>query len=132
MKFILIITTLSLLLIGCSEQDINFSHQIAGTWTRQTSFNMRTFSWTNPVTFTATFSSGGSFTESLGHRDSLVTYQGAWLVKEGELVMTVTNAQGTGNHQAGPVGSVDRGRIIRVDEHELIYETDGHTNVWSR
>jgi len=74
----------------------------------------------------------GSFSESFGHSNALVTYQGTWLVKDGELVMTVTNAHGTGNHGVEPVGSVDRCKIIHVDEHQFIYEASGHTITLSR
>ena len=74
----------------------------------------------------------GSFSESIGHSNALVTYQGTWFVKDGELVMTVTNAHGTGNHGAEPVGSVDRCKIIHVDDHQFICEAGGHTNTLSR
>ena len=114
------------------SRDARLGRQIAGTWTKNVTSNRMTFSWTNPAIFTRTISSDGTFSESLGHRSVLVTYQGTWLVKNGGLVMTVTNAQGTGNHAAGPVGGVDRCQIIQVDDHQFISETGGHTNTWSR
>ena len=47
--------------------------------------------------------------------------------------MTVTNAQGTGNHEAGtPVGHVYNCKIIQLDEHQFIYVTDGRTNTLTR
>ncbi len=47
--------------------------------------------------------------------------------------MTVTNANGTGNHQPGAlVGSVDSAKIIHVDDHQFIYEAGGHTNTLNR
>ena len=82
--------------------------------------------------YTKTISSDGSFTTRMGHRSALVTYQGTWLVKDGELVMTVTDAQGTGRHQPGPVGGVDRSKIIHVDDHQLICESGGSTNMLTR
>src|ERR1035441_7431954 len=107
--------------------DAKLTQQIAGTWTRGP------FSWTEAPLFRRTYSPDGSFTTSIGHTNALVTYKGTWLVKDQALVMTVTNAQGTGNHGTGsPVGHVDGGRIIYLDEHQFIYETDGHTNRLTR
>ncbi len=94
---------------------------------------MGDWNWTNPAVFTRTFSPDGSLTTSIGHTNALVIYQGTWLVRDGELAMTVTNAHGSENHGAGsPVGSVDRCKIIHVDDHQFVYETGGHTNILSR
>ena len=107
--------------------DAKLARQITGTWTS------RPFSWTEGPLFNRTISPDGSFTTSIGHSNALVTYQGTWLVKDQALVMTVTNAHGTGSHGAGsPVGSVDHCKIIHVDDHQFIYEAGGHTNTLSR
>ena len=81
-----------------------------------------------------TILSDGSFSNSIGHSNALVTYQGTWLIKDQALVMTVTNAHGTGSHEAGPVGSVARSKIIHLDDHQFIWERngDGHTITLSR
>lgn len=102
------------------------SQRLLGTWTRGP------FSWTERPLYSQSFSSDGSFTTSIGHSKALVTYQGTWLVKDQALVMTVTNAQGTGNHKAGPVGGADIVKIIQVDDHQFIYEVAGHTNTLNR
>jgi hypothetical protein len=100
--------------------DARVARQIAGTWSRGELFSQ-------------TFSPDGSFTSSIGHSNALVMYQGTWLVKNHELMMTVTNAQGTGNHKAGePVGSVDSSKIIQVDDHQFIYEAEGQTITLNR
>ena len=112
--------------------DAELARQITGTWTKDVPLNLRTYSWTNPVVFSRTISADGSFSEKFGHRDSLVSYQGTWLVKDAELVTTVTNAQGTGNHSAGPVGTVDRCQIIHLDDHQLVYRSGGRTNTYTR
>jgi hypothetical protein len=128
-RFALSFLTLSLLLTACSRPDAKLGRQIAGTWTRQ----MGNWSWTNPAVFTRTISPDGSFSTTIGRSNALVTYQGTWLVRDGELVMTVTNAHGTGSHgAASPVGSVDRCKIIHVDAHQFIYESGGLTNILSR
>lgn len=107
--------------------DAKLTQAVAGTWTRGP------LSYTAAPLFSRTYSPDGSFTTSIGHSNALVTYQGTWLVKNQAIVMTVTNAQGTGNHAAGtPVGHVYRANILYLDEHQLIYETDGRTNTLTR
>jgi hypothetical protein len=129
MKYTIPILGLSLFLTACSSYDAQLGRQIAGTWTRPMSGS----SPTEPAVFTRTISSDGNFTTSIGRRSALVTYQGTWQVRDGELVMTVTNAQGMGQHRAGsPVGSIDRIKIIHVDDHQWIYESEGHTNILTR
>ncbi|HAO79232.1 MAG TPA: hypothetical protein DCQ92_09695 [Verrucomicrobia subdivision 3 bacterium] len=100
--------------------DAKLARQISGTWT-------------HGELFSQTISPDGSFSTSIGHSNALVTYQGTWLVKDQALVMTITNAQGTGSHRAGsPVGSVDSSKIIHVDDHQFAYETEGRTMTLTR
>ena len=100
--------------------DAKLGRQITGTWTRG-------------ELYSETVSPDGSFSTSIGHSNALVTYQGTWLVKDQALVMTVTNAQGTGSHGAyTPVGSVDSSKIIHVDDHQFIFEVEGHTMTLTR
>ncbi len=112
--------------------DAKLARQIAGAWTKDT-FNPKTFSWTDPVVYTNTLSPDGSFSYIWGHKSALVTFQGTWLVKDGELVMTFTNSFGTGSHQAvAATGQVERCKIISVDEHRFIYLAGGRTNILTR
>lgn len=107
--------------------DARLVEQITGTWAKGP------FRWTEGPLFTRTISRDGSFTTSIGHANALVTYQGIWVVKDQVLFMTVTNAHGTGNHEAAsPVGHVETNKIIYVDGRKLIYETEGHTNTLIR
>jgi hypothetical protein len=107
--------------------DAKLARQITGTWTRGLP------TWAGGPLFSRTISPDGSFSTSIGHSNALVTYQGTWLIKDQILVMAVTNAHGTGGRKAGsPVGSVDRVKIIQVDDHHFIYEAGGHTNRWYR
>jgi hypothetical protein len=111
MKFVLPILTLSLLLAGCSRPDEKLGHDITGIWTNSVE--------------RYTFSPDGSYSLIFGPRDDGASYQGTWLVKDGELVTTVTNVQVTGDYKAGPVGFVGRLKILHVDDHAIIYEFGG-------
>jgi hypothetical protein len=130
MKYTPIILGLSLLLTSCKGQDAKVSRQIAGTWEMDAPINMATFSWTNPVVRRWTISSDGSFSQSLGHVSALVTYQGTWLVRDGELVLTFTNALGTGDHTPDStiVGRVRRCKIVHVDDHQFVIHASVDTN----
>ena len=120
-KFIIIGFIVALVVVGIllrqhskHPSDAKLGQQISGTWKNHSGL------------FTRVFSSDGSFSTIIGHPNALVTYQGTWLVKDGELVMTLTNAQGTGSHQAGSsVGDIDRIRIVQVDEHQFSYAEGG-------
>lgn len=119
---------------GCSKHpsDATLARQIAGKWTKDT-FNSKAFSLTDPFVYTNTISADGTFSYNFGHRSAPVTFQGTWLVKNGELVFTFTNSYGTGAHQAAPVtGEIDHYKIVYVDEHQFIYLTGGHTNILIR
>ena len=112
--------------------DAKLAKQITGTWTKDT-FNSKTFSWADPVIYTHTISPDGTLSYSFGHKSAPVTFQGTWLVKEGEFLVIFTNSYGTGKHGAEPVeGKVERCKIIHVDDHQFIYETGGHTNTLTR
>jgi hypothetical protein len=109
-----------------SSHDTKFARQIAGVWTMFT-FNPKTFSLTDPYVYTNTISPDGSFSCVLGHRNEPVTFQGTWLVKDGEFIITYTNSYGTRGYQPEPVaGKVERYKIVHVDEHQFIFYMAGH------
>jgi hypothetical protein len=87
--------------------------------------------WTGGV-FTMTISSDGSYSARFGtetNPDTLL--YGTWVVRGGALVMTCTNASGTKPHELS--GSVDRLKIIQMDESHLVTQTDnGVTNAVER
>jgi hypothetical protein len=81
------------------SSDVKLGRQITGAWK-------------HGELFSQTLSLDGSFSSSIGHSNAFVTYQGTWLVKDQALVLTITNAHGTGSHRAGsPVGSVAAARL---------------------
>jgi hypothetical protein len=97
--------------------DVMIARQITGTWLGGISVSSG-----GPL-YSRTISPDGSYTTSIGHSNALVTYQGTWLVKDQALVMTITNAHGTGNHKAAvPVGHVDSDKIIYLDDHQFTYQ----------
>ena len=115
MRFTHTLILLVLLASGCHRRDAKLDQQIVGTWT-------------NEEHWSVSFSSDGSFSSG----SPGLSFQGTWLSRDGELVMTVTNAAGTKKHE--PVGSIDRLRIVRVDagqlalSSQLAYIEDGQTN----
>jgi hypothetical protein len=112
MRFTLTFLLFGLLLVGCKRSDAKLSRQLAGNWTHGAG--------------SMSISPDGSFSSRWGSGDSLVSYQGTWLVKDHVLVMTVTNTSGTIQHDF--VGSVQRMRFIQLDAGHLVVEQDGHTN----
>ena len=52
--------------------DAKLARQITGAWTKDT-FNPKTFSFTDPVIYTNTITSDGSFSYSFGHTSALVS-----------------------------------------------------------
>jgi hypothetical protein len=129
MRVTLVFALFALLLTACRTSDGELRRQVVATWSKETPF-----SWVDPIQFTDTISPDGRFSESFGHRSEPVTYQGTWKVRNGEFVLTITNALGTGNHQPdfAEVGKVKRWRIIRVDDRQFIYTADGRTNLFTR
>ena len=122
--------------IGCRSSrqasDAALAREVVGTWTKDT-FNVNTFSVTNPVIFKHTISPDGTFSYVHGRKSVPVTFQGTWQVKDGEFIATFTNSFGTRNYGAAPVaGKVSHYRILHLDEHQFSYEVDGITNSLTR
>jgi hypothetical protein len=110
--------------------DNAMAQKVVGTWMFGANpENGYLFSWRA----SRTYSADGSFCTRIGYGERLVTYQGTWQVKGRAVLMTVTNALGTGNYGAeAPDGTVNSLKIVELDDHQLIYETEGHTNTLSR
>jgi hypothetical protein len=111
-KFALLFASF-LLFAGCSR-DTKVRDQIAGTWVRDDTFEVR-------------LAADGSFISQWIQPTKSVTFQGMWRVHNGDVVTTLTNciAQGTTNFQA--VGSVDRWVIVRLDRSDLVWSNNGQT-----
>ncbi len=117
MRFSTASVLLGLLVAGCGGRD-KASQQLVGTWQYEG--------------FSSTVSADGSFSSSYTSTNQAVVlvYQGTWLVKDGELVLTITNVIGTKLHM--PVGSVDHWKIIEVSGSHLILEQGRMTNYFER
>ncbi len=119
MRLTLPLAFLVLLVAGCHRNDAKLSRQIVGTWAPGAGISMA-------------ISPDGSFLSAFTKTNLVVvlTYQGTWLVRDGELVMTITNASGTKEHE--PVGSIDRMKIVQVDAARLALGMNGQTNYFER
>jgi hypothetical protein len=96
--------------------DTELGRQIIGTWTQGALYSMTIFP-------------DGSYSESIGQSNAVVTYQGTWLVKNQALVRTITNEHGVGNHTTmSPEGSVVNNKIIHVDDHQFIGKPNAKPN----
>ena len=121
-KLTIIGSCLTLLLIVCVlvwqhlrvPSDAEISHHIIGSWTT-----------TDGRDTIRDFAQDGSYSQ--GH---LAQFGGIWQVKDGDLILTLTNY---------PPGSPPRGhiipmkiRIIQVDDNHLVCAENTTTNTWKR
>ena len=118
MRFAVTFTLVCLLAIGCHRRDARLE-KIAGAW------QFKDGGWE------MNFSPNGGFTSG----SLSLTFQGTWLVSADELVMTITNATGSKQHE--PVGSVDRFSIFELDRQHmtLVFEVSSNnlvTNIYIR
>ena len=106
MKRIFLLLALGLSLTACKRHDTTLRQQVAGSWTIEKAGKM-------------TIAADGSYSIQGRH-----IYVGTWQIADGVLVMTHTNA---------PIPGVERYKIIRVDDHQLIFgEEDGKTITLNR
>jgi hypothetical protein len=127
MRFALTFLVLSLLLSGCSH-DAKLSKKILGTWMHEGTNTQGTATFTN----TTIIAPDGTFSylRIWNERPLTNTFAGTWQIREGFMFMTLTNRSGP-NPQVPP-GAIIKCRIIRLDDHEFVCETDGITNISSR
>ncbi len=107
---------LSSILTACSRRDTKLAQEIPGTWTRSAHAMAMT--------------PDGRFTESFLSKTGTNTFVGTWQIKDGILIFTTTNVNGTLPDTAD--GSVQRYKITHLDEHQLVYEMNGQTITLSR
>ena len=102
---------LSLLLAGCNKtpSDAAIRRQIVGAWT----YNQDEV---------LTIAPDGSWSIMESSNSLTSTYAGTSQIKNGILIMTMTNAPSK--------GGIAKCRILHVDDHQLVYEDGGtiHTN----
>ena len=94
------------------------SQQITGSWTS-----------TRSGTEMAISPDGSWLTRNMvpGHTN---TFSGTWQVKDGFFIMTLTNSPNP--NRPASAGDVVRYKIIRMDEHQFIYEDSGRAVTLTR
>jgi hypothetical protein len=97
--------------------DAQLSHDIGGVW--------------QDGPFSINFNAkGGFFSRGKDSTGGTSEYGGTWVVSDGFLTMTLTNA--SGSHPDGRVGDIVRLRVVSADEHHISVLDGGHTNLFSR
>jgi hypothetical protein len=122
MRFALTFILLGLLLTGCSSPDTKISQRLLGTWTRPAGISPVAsdggfISWEPDPSGSMTILSDGRFSSywGSGKNDS---FRGKWVVKGGMLIMIFTDEDGS----VIPAISGHKRKVIRVDEHQLVYD----------
>lgn len=127
-KTAFVIPLLSLLLAGC--RDANNSHaaltdagiveKIVGTWNvSELTPSGVSASGTVSILKDGSLSSNGRFVR--GEREISIAYTGTWQVQNGALMETIKT---TSNSNLLAVGLVTRDKILRLDDRELVFETE--------
>ena len=118
MRFSAIYILLALLVAGCGRYDAT-RHRLIGTWRNDSQFSL-------------TLSASGNFVSTFLDTNQMIalTHQGTWQVREGVLMMTITNIDGTLKHETN--GSIDRMRIVELDVNHLALDYGYMTNYLER
>jgi len=105
---------LSLLLTGCGRRDSQIQQELTGTWV-ETGDSFRS---------TRVVSPSGSFDFQITGLTNGITVkeEGTLLARDGDLIITLTKDSRT-NATFSPQGL--RGRIVRLNDHELVVRWDG-------
>lgn len=112
------------LLTACGHrQPPTLREELTGTWRVEPK---------GAMTLAADGSFHSRWTTVLTNAAPVWTYDGTWDVQDEYLVETITNASALNstNHEA--VGHVDRFRIVRVDDYNLVTEIGSDTNFFQR
>jgi hypothetical protein len=114
MKYTITFILLGLLLTGCGRRDAKIQQQLTGTWV-ETGDSFRS---------TRVVCSSGSFDFQITGLTNGITVKeaGTLLARDGDLIITVTNDSRT---NASLMPQVLHGRVVRLDEHDLVVRWDG-------
>ena len=99
---------LVVLLAGCDRSETQLHRQIAGSWVRDSQFEM-------------SLSADGSFVSHWTLPDKSLTYQGTWQIQDGSMISTITNCVAEGTTNFEHIGSVDHWSIIQADRTRLVF-----------
>jgi hypothetical protein len=128
MKNTHIILALSLLLAGCSRHDAELTQKIPGNWKHggTSTRDASTYSSSTIISPDGTF----SYTRRWNDKPLVYTMAGTWKIKHGFMLMTATNR--SDESMGGKLGKISKWRIISLDDHQIVYEGIGVTNLLSR
>jgi hypothetical protein len=131
MRLVPTLATASLIVAGCGHRDgsksdfqnVELRRRLAGTW----------ISGSNGVL--ALHLDGGfssAWTNWQANPPSACRYEGTWELTNESCYTMIAKAESFNTTNVEAVGSRDVWRLIRVDEHELVWEFDGRTNYLNR
>lgn len=75
----------------------------------------------NSTQCTIVLDSNGSFRTTVTNTSKQFSYEGKWEISNGILITTLTN---TSEPKYEPPGRIDRFKILRLDESELVYKDE--------
>ena len=114
--------------MGCSR-DAKLTKKIPGVWKRDgaSTGGSDTFTSTMTISRDGTF----SYMRLWDEKPLTNTFAGTWKITGGVLFMTLTNRSGPNPNIPAGVKPM-QSRIIRLDDHQMVEEADGITNISSR
>jgi outer membrane biogenesis lipoprotein LolB len=115
MKYTITLLAFSFLLAGCNKlpSDPQVRQKASGTWEMPTEHAV------------ITFDADGSCVSKVPGVDLVM--QGTWQVDRGFFTLTITNAVGSVPH--APLGEVQRYKIVSMNDHDLVLQMEGETNL---
>ena len=121
MRFALTFILVSLL-TGCKSPDAKLSQQVLGTWNR-TEYDVPirldgSFTSWKSVPGHMTLLAGGSFSSFWDDTNGFDRYRGTWLIKNGTLVLTITNSDEVA------MRDISKLKIVQLDKHRFVYDTE--------
>ena len=128
MKYAIAFLALSFLLTGCNR-DSKLTKEIPGNWKHEGTST----GGTDTFTSTMTISHNGTFSyfRVWNEKPLTNTFAGTWKIRGGVMFMTLTNRSGPNPNIPAGVTPM-QSRIVRLDDHQMVEEVDGITNISSR
>ena len=128
MKNTPIILALSLLLTACSRHDAELTKQIPGSWKHDgtSARDTSTYSSSTIISPDGTF----SYARHWNEKPLTYTMAGTWKIRDGFMLVTITNR--SDQDMGGKLGEISKWRIIHLDDHQIVYEVLGVTNILDR
>lgn len=117
MKIFIAFLLSSVLLSACGQQAV-LRQQVVGDWFREQGV--------------LRFAPDGTSSCDLTNGIKIWRYRSVWELKDGALIVRVTDVSMQGTTNAESVGSIERLKLISVTDHTLTLETSGQTILWKR